>query len=261
MFLDDILTEKKKQIKESKSIITQNKLLAQLETVPQTKHFKRAIAKPNRINLVAEIKKASPSCGVIRENFDPLSIAKIYQENNVDAISVLTEEKFFKGKLSYLNDIKKITTLPILRKDFIIDEYQIYESAAAGSDAILLISGILSKAELARFATIANKFNMDVVIEVYTQEDLKKALSLDVEIIGINNRDLQTFEVDIDTTSRLIKLIPKDKTILSESGINNYKTVMYLKDLGINAVLIGEAFMAARDIGAKIKEVMRISDK
>ncbi len=261
MFLDDILTEKKKQIEESKSIITQDKLLEQLEAVPQTRDFKRAIAKPNRINLVAEIKKASPSCGIIRENFDPLSIAKIYQENNVDAISVLTEENFFKGKLSYVNDIKKVTILPILHKDFIIDEYQIYESAAAGSDAILLISGILSKAELARFVTIANKFDIDVVVEVHTQEDLKKALSLDVKIIGINNRDLQTFEVDINTTSRLIGLIPKDKVIISESGISNYKTVMYLKDLGVNAALIGEAFMAAEDIGTKIKEVMRISDK
>lgn len=256
MFLDDILTEKKKQIEESKLIITQDKLLAQLETVPQTRHFKRAIAKPNRINLVAEIKKASPSCGIIRENFDPLSIAKIYQENNVDAISVLAEEKFFKGKLSYINDIKKAVSLPILHKDFIIDEYQIYESAAAGSDAILLISQILSKAELTKFTNLANKFDIDVVVEVHTQEDLKKALSLDVKIIGINNRDLQTFEVDIDTTSRLIKLIPKDKIIISESGISNYKTVMYLKDLGVNAVLIGEAFMAARDIGAKMREVM-----
>lgn len=261
MFLDDILTEKKKQIKESKSIITQDKLLAQLESLAKTRDFKRAIAKPNRINLIAEIKKASPSCGIIRKNFDPLSIAKIYQENDADAISVLTEEKFFKGRLSHINDIKKVASLPILHKDFIIDEYQIYESAAAGSDAILLISQILSEAQLARFSNLANKFDIDVVIEVHTQEDLKKALSLGGQIIGINNRDLKTFEVDIDTASKLISLIPKDRVIISESGINNHKTIRYLKDLGVNAILIGEAFMAAEDIGTKMKEIMRISDK
>ena len=169
----------------------------------------------------------------------------------------MTDERFFDGNLKTLKELKGRITLPLLRKDFIIDEYQLYESVVAGADAILLIADILTGEELANFYRISKELGMDVIVEVHNEEDIEKALKSGTSIIGINNRDLNTFKVDISTTQRLIRHIPESKVRVSESGIKTYEDVMFLKSLGINAVLIGEAFMEADDIAAKMREVMR----
>lgn len=218
--------------------------------------FKEAVSKKGRVNLIAEIKKASPSKGILREDFDPASIAKIYEKNDVSAISILTETEFFLGKPSYIKEVRKVTALPILRKDFIIDENQIYESAKLGADAILLIANLLPLSDLKKIISIAESIGLDVLLEIHDKPDLKKALASDAEIIGINNRDLKTFKVDLKTTQRLIKDIPKDRIIVSESGVETRKDFLFLKNLGVNAVLIGEAFMRSPDIAKKIKEII-----
>ena len=207
--------------------------------------------------MIAELKKASPYKGIIRGDFNPLKIALTYQANGASALSVLTDERFFEGKLGTLKELKERVTLPLMRKDFIIDDYQIYESLYWGADAILLIAHILTERELKSFYKIAKGLGMDVVVEVHNEEDVEKALKSGASIIGINNRDLNTFRVDLSTTQRLIRLIPENKIKISESGIKTYEDVMFLKSLGMDAVLIGEAFMEADDIAGKMREIMR----
>lgn len=259
MLLTEIIEEKRKEIEISKRKIPQEELLARVEKIKSRRRansFKNSIGKPHKIHLIAEVKKASPSAGVIREDFDPVKIAETYETNGASAISVLTDEKFFQGKLSYLEHIKKNVSLPVLRKDFIIDEYQIYESILAGADATLLIVDLLSLEDLKKFIDIGREFLINFLIEVHSEEDVKKAIDSGCEIIGINNRDLHTFKVDIKTTPRLLKIIPDGKVIVSESGIKTKEDVSYLKSLGVNAVLIGEIFMRSDDIGTKVRELM-----
>lgn len=211
------------------------------------------------MNLIAEIKQASPSRGIIRKDFDPVSIARIYEDCGADALSVITEEHFFKGSLAILSKIRKHTSLPILRKDFILDEYQVYESYVYGADAILLIAEILEEDRLSELLTLAEHLGMDALVEVHDAENLKKALSVKVnaKIIGINNRDLRFFHTDLQTTARLSPLIPTDRIAVSESGIKTPDAVTFLKGLKVNAVLIGEAFLEAEDIAVKIKSLMQ----
>ncbi len=258
MILTRIINEKRLEVEESKKNLALEKLLEIISKgrIEPRRNFKNSITKNHHIHLIAEIKKASPSCGVLREDFDPVKIAQVYEANKAESISILTDGKFFQGKLSYISRVREVTTIPILRKDFIIDEYQLYESFIAGADAVLLISDILSEEELTSFLSIVNRLNMSGVVEVHSEWDLEKALKVGSPILGINNRDLHTFKVDINTTSRLIRLIPKGKVVIAESGITSYEKVMFLKSLGVDAVLIGEAFMRSPDIGAKVKEVM-----
>ena len=259
MILSEIIEEKRKEIESSKNKIPQAELVrsaARLKANRKRHFFKNSISKPHKINLIAEVKKASPSAGLIRKNFNPVKIASTYETNGASAISVLTEEKFFKGTLSHLKNIKKSVSLPLLRKDFMIDEYQIYESVLAGADAALLIADLLSTEELKRLISIGNEYSLDFLVEVHSEEDAKKAVDSGCEIIGINNRDLHTFKVDIKTTSRLIKIISRDKIIVSESGIKEREDVSYLKSLGVNAVLVGEVFMRSSDIAQKMHELM-----
>jgi len=180
-----------------------------------------------------------------------------YQANGASAISVLTDERFFEGRLEYIARIKESVSLPVLRKDFIIDEYQIYESLVAGADAVLLIADILSANELVGFYNLAASLGLDAMVEVHNEEDVEKALAAGAPVIGINNRDLHTFRVDLGVTQKLVRLIPQNKVKVSESGIKSYEDVMFLKSLGVNAVLIGEAFMEAEDIAARMRDIMR----
>ena len=259
MILTQIIEEKRKEIESCKNKVSLEELISTTENIKTKRKrnfFKHAIEKPHKIHLIAEVKKASPSAGVIRKNFDPLKIALTYEANGASAISVLTDTKFFQGRISYLEDIKKKVSLPILRKDFIIDEYQIYESVAAGADAALLIADLISIEELKKFIDIGRHLNMDFLLEVHSEEDVKKAVDSECEIIGINNRDLHTFKVDLETTSRLLKIIPEGKVVVSESGIRTKENISYLKSLGVNAVLIGETFMRSTDIGQKMKELI-----
>jgi len=257
MILSRIIEEKKRVIEEAKRQTPQDDLVRQVKGICVKSMFKKYISRPHHINLIAEIKKASPSRGVIRGDFNPVKIAVTYQSNGAAAISVLTDERFFEGKLEYIARIKESVSIPVLRKDFIIDEYQIYESVAAGADAILLIADLLAVNELTGFHNLATSLGLDCLVEVHGEEDIEKALAANADIIGINNRDLHTFRVDFDITQKLVRLIPQTKIKVSESGIKTHEDVMFLKSLGVNAVLIGESFMEAEDIAAKMREIMR----
>jgi len=255
--LKEILARKKERIALAKLGLSEEELKARVEGLPPARPFIEAINKPRQISLIAEIKKASPSEGVIREDFHHLAIAKAYADTNVQAISVLTEEDFFQGNIAYINEVKNLTTAPVLRKDFIIEPYQVYESRFYGADAILLIAALLTQDELTQFSALAYQLGMDALVEVHNEKELKKVLKLKgMPLIGINNRDLRTLEVDPKTVEKLFPLIPKDKVVVVESGIKTAQDVLFLKILGINAVLIGTAFMKAENIPAKVEEIM-----
>ncbi|MCQ9208424.1 MAG: indole-3-glycerol phosphate synthase TrpC [Omnitrophica bacterium] len=257
MILDKIVEEKKKEIKQAREKVPLAQLIqSSASFTGQLRGFKEAIAQAGKLNLIAEIKKASPSQGVFREHFDPVAIAQSYQAAGACALSILTDKIFFQGDIAFLKLVKKAVKLPILRKDFIIDEYQIYQSVCAGADAILLIGQLLSKEKLSDFLRLCAKLNLDAVSEVHSEEDLDKVLSAGAEIIGINNRNLRTFEENLEVTEKLIKKIPKGKIIISESAIKTAQDVKYLQGLGVNIVLIGEALMRSEDISAAVKEIM-----
>jgi indole-3-glycerol phosphate synthase len=255
--LKNIIARKKEKIALNKQTLTQEELINRISTLPPTKPFIESIAKPKQISLIAEIKKASPSAGLIRQDFDPLKIASIYQEAQVQAISVLTEEDFFQGSLNDLNQVRQTISLPLLRKDFILEPYQVYEARAYGADAILLIADILTREAITELSELAQSLGLDALVEVHDEKELKKILKLkNLPLIGINNRSLNTFEVDFTTTQKLFPLIPKDKTVVVESGIKSYQDVLFLRILGVSAVLIGEAFMRADNIYNKVEEIM-----
>lgn len=257
MILSRIIEDKRRVIEEARRLKAIEALIKEARAICVKSAFRKNISRPHHINLIAELKKASPSKGILRGDFNPVKIATTYQANGASAISILTDERFFEGKLEYIKKVKESVSLPILRKDFIIDEYQIYESVVAGADAILLIAELLSTSEMIGFYNLASSLGLDVLMEVHNEEDIEKALATDAEIIGINNRDLHTFKVDINVTQKLIRLIPQNKIKVSESGIRSYEDVMFLKSLGINAVLIGEALLEANDIASKMREIMR----
>ena len=208
--------------------------------------FEAALQKPDDLALIAEVKKASPSAGVIVESFDPVAVAKNYARAGAEAISVLTDEQFFQGKLEYLEQIRAVVNVPLLRKDFILDEVQIAESAAAGADAILLIVAALPDDQLQRLLDAAAVYQLDVLVEVHTLAELDRALETDARIIGINNRNLATFEVDLGVTEELSEQVPSGIVLVSESGIKSAEDVARVKACGVNAVLIGEALMRAQ---------------
>lgn len=257
MILSQIIEEKRRAIDEAKRIKPPEDLIKETRGICVKSTFKKNISRPHHINLIAELKKASPSKGILRGDFNPVKIAITYQANGASAVSILTDERFFEGKLEYIKKVRENVTLPILRKDFFIDEYQIYETVTSGADAVILICEILSTDEVIKFYELATSLGLDCLVEIHNEEDLEKALVSSAAIIGINNRDLHTFRVDVGVTQKLVRLIPKDKIIVSESGIKSYEDVMFLKSLGVNAVLIGEAFMEADDIAAKMREIMR----
>jgi indole-3-glycerol phosphate synthase len=257
MILSRIIEEKKRNIEEAKKTKPLDDLIREAKNIYVKSSFKKSISRPHHMNLIAEIKKASPSRGILRGDFNPSKIAATYQANGASAISVLTDERFFEGRLEYIKKVKESVSLPVLRKDFIIDEYQVYESVAAGADAILLIADLLAVNELKTFYDLAASLGLDVLMETHNEEDIEKVLTTDAAIIGINNRDLHSFKVDLGTTQKLVRLLPPNKIKVSESGIRSYEEVMFLKSLGVNAVLIGEAFMEADDIASKMREIMR----
>ncbi len=255
--LKEIVVRKKERLAAAMQALPIEQLKDRISLLPAARAFKEAISKPRQISLIAEIKKASPSAGIIRQDFNHLDIARIYEEAEVQAISVLTEEDHFQGSLGFLEEIKAAVKLPLLRKDFIFDPYQVYESRAFGADAILLIADLLTKDQLVELMSVADSLDLDYIVEVHAEKELKKILALKgVPVIGINNRDLHTLEVDPKTTERLYILIPKDKTVVVESGLKSRQDVLFLKILGVSAVLIGQAFMESPDIRARVEEIM-----
>ena len=254
--LKEIIAQKKEKILLAKQQISEGDLKTKVQDLPPTRHFIEAISKPKQISLIAEIKKQSPSRGIIRQDFNLQEIARIYQDCGVQAISVLTEEDYFGGNITYINEVKNLADRPILRKDFILEPYQVYESRFYGADAVLLIADLLSKEKLSELMQIAQELGLASLVEVHNEKELKKVLGLKVPLIGINNRDLHTLEVDFKITEKLFPLIPKDKVVVVESGIKNYQDVLFLKILGVSAVLIGQALMEAEDIKNKVEEIM-----
>lgn len=248
MILDDIIEKRKVQLAEEMKKISLDEMKAlAFEVKPTDRSFFGALRGEN-ISVIAEIKKASPSKGIISESFDFMSIATAYEKSNVNAISVLTEEFYFKGSSEILKQVRRVVNVPIIRKDFIIHEYQIYEAKVIGADAILLIVAVLPKDTIIRFMEIAKSLSLDCLVEVHDEGELQIALECGATIIGINNRNLKTFHVDIDTTKTLARLIPKDCIIVSESGISTNSDMKMLKECGVNAVLIGETLMKSKDI-------------
>jgi len=211
------------------------------------------------VRLIAEVKRASPSKGIIRPDFKPVEIAQIYAGNGAAAISILTETRYFHGNLNYLQDVKNALVnnrVPLLRKDFICDPYQVYESRAYGADALLLIAAILEFERLQELIGISHELNMSCLLEVHDESEVEIALKSEAKLIGINNRNLSTFVVDLATTERLRPLIPHDRIVVSESGIKERSDIEKMRQLGVNAVLIGESLMSAPDIAAKMKELL-----
>ncbi len=253
--LESIISYKRKEIEGDKTAMPLETLKSQIIDLPPTRNFKEAISKEG-LNIIAEIKRASPSKGVIRREFKPVEIAKIYQESGASAISVLTTEKFFYGSLDFLSQVKDVTTIPILQKDFIVDEYQIYQARANKADAILLIASILVEAQLNSFLERAHNLGLDCLVEVHSKEELSKVLTSKAQIIGINNRDLTTLTTDISTTLTLSKLIPKDRILVSESGIETHEDVKKIQERGVRVILVGESLMRAPDISVKMKELL-----
>ena len=230
--------------------------MAQLaEDAPEPPSFFEGLADGDDIAVIAEVKKASPSKGIIRGDFDPVGIAEIYAANGASALSVLTDEKFFQGSADYLTQISSVIDRPILRKEFTIDPYQIYEARAIGASAVLLIVSILTPDELVSFLDISRALDLDALVEVHEEAELMVALEAGADIVGINNRNLKTFETSLDTTFQLIDRMPDDVLKVSESGIYTRDDVVRLRNAGADAVLVGESLMREPDIGSKLQEL------
>jgi indole-3-glycerol phosphate synthase len=255
VILERIVKAKRKDVAALKEMTPLAQLEDAIGNLLPVRDFRGAISSA-RCSIIAEVKRNSPSQGRIREEFDPVQIATLYQDNGAQAVSVLTDEAFFKGKGQYLTGIKKIIDLPLLRKDFIIDPYQIYETRLLGGDALLLISSLLEQGELREYIKLSETLGLAPLVEVHTREELNKALAAEAEIIGINNRDLKTFSTDVKITLELAPLIPSDRIVVTESGINTREDIEYLMKAGIHAFLVGEALMRAEDIGGKLRELL-----
>ncbi len=252
--LDKIIKTKKEEVARLKNETSPAQLRKEIEGMETCRDFKKAL-QSNVCNIIAEVKCASPSRGRLVTDFDPLQIARAYEENGAAAISLLTDEKYFMGHKKYLTQIRHRVNLPLLRKEFIIDPIQIYETRAIGADAVLLIVHALGK-KLAKFIALSVETGLCPLVEVHTQEELDMALNAGAEIIGINNRNLDTFVTDIETSRRLKTGIPKDKIIVAESGIRGRKDIESLMQAGIHSFLIGEHLVTATNIGKKLREFM-----
>jgi indole-3-glycerol phosphate synthase len=248
----EILTEKQREV----ARLNKNGIRVNGDNGLSHTNFAEAISVPNSIGLIAEIKFASPSAGTIRKKGDPISIGRVYEEAGVAAVSLITDKYFFGGELDQLPRLKRVISLPILRKDFIIDVIQVRESFLFGADAILLIARILSHGQLKDLHAAALEFGLASLTEVHDRDDLEKAVECGAKIIGINNRDLDTFEVDIKTTIDLAPLVPERCILVSESGIMNGEDIRSLWGYGVQAVLVGSSLMKSDDIGAKARELV-----
>lgn len=242
--LEAILRHKREEVREARSTVPLVELKRQVEDVPPPQPFRSALRR-DTIALIAEVKRASPSRGLLIEQFDPIALAKEYQKGGASAISVLTDERYFQGHKSFIQSLKPAIELPVLRKDFIIDEYQVYESRVIGADALLLIISTLSESQFSSLYECAREVGFDVLVEVHTEEDLARANEQGADIIGINNRDLRTFEVSLQHSLKLKRLIHSEAVTVSESGIHTREDVAMLRKAGFDAVLVGEGLVTS----------------
>ena len=255
--LNQIIEHKKEELEAAMRTLPLAELKARISDMEGTKSFMKAIKrdKGGPIRLIAELKKASPSKGLIREDFNLSEIVSIYDSKNVSAISVLTEQRYFSGKLDYLNETRKLTEKPLLRKDFIFDDYQIYEARANSADALLLIAAALKRPHLCHLYGVARELSLDCLVEVHTFKELDMVLQTGAEIIGTNNRDLTTLEINLETTFEFLKDIPDDRIVISESGISTRADVEALEATRVDSMLIGTSIMKSADIAARIDEL------
>ena len=253
--MDKIIAQKREEVEQRKKVAAITYLLERIASQKPAIDLAPAL-KGDYIRLIAEVKQASPSRGVLSHNFNFTELAQTYAEGGAAAISVLTEANYFMGGIEHLAAIKGVVGLPLLRKDFIFDPYQVYESRAYGADALLLIAAILSQGQLEELVSLSHSLGLKCLVEVHNEGEVKRAVLSKSEIIGINNRDLNTFAVDINTTRRLRPLVPEEKIIVSESGIKSKMDMEKLGQWGVNAVLIGEALVTAGDVRAKMKELI-----
>lgn len=256
--LKKILLRKHEEIIERSEKLNLDSIAKYAEQADPVRGFIAAIENrlaQNKPAVIAEIKKASPSKGVLRENFQPAAIAKTYESNGATCISVLTDADFFQGGENYLKQARSACALPVIRKDFIIDPYQVYEARMINADCILLIVAALDDAMLRQLLELAHQLKMDVLVEVHDEQELERALASGAKLLGINNRNLRTFETSLDTTLRMLDKIPQDRIVVAESGILTPADVKLMRDNNVNAFLVGEAFMKAADPGIKLKEL------
>ncbi|MBI2885313.1 MAG: indole-3-glycerol phosphate synthase TrpC [Candidatus Omnitrophica bacterium] len=256
MILDEILAAKRREIEAAKRRLAPDELMRRAGAYRAQRDFAGALrGAAGRPALIAELKRRSPSKGMLRERFDPVSLAQQLQEAGASALSVLTDEQFFSGCLDFLRDAHQFTEVPCLRKDFILEPYQIYEAAIYEADAVLLIVAALSDDTLRDCLQTATRLEMAALVEVHAEAELQRALTAGAQVIGINHRDLRTFQMYPDLTDRLVPQIPRDRLIVAESGIQTPQDLLRLRDLGVHAVLIGEALMTAPDVRAKVREL------
>ena len=253
--LDDIVLSKQQEVEAAKDRLPFDDLKAHLASHFTERSFRKALQAPGQLTLIAELKRKSPSKGMLRERFDPVHLAQTMQGAGAAALSVLTDETYFGGHLDFLRDVKQFTEIPVLRKDFVIDPYQVYESAYYQADAVLLIVRLLTEEQLIQCMQAADVLGLEPLVEVHALEELKLALSVGAHVIGINHRDLKTFQIDPALSERLVPKIPSGKLIVAESGIQTAQDVQRMKQLGVHALLIGEALMTAPDPAAKIREL------
>ncbi|HQF12861.1 MAG TPA: indole-3-glycerol phosphate synthase TrpC [Thermogutta sp.] len=254
--LDRIVSTKREEVERAKIFAPEEHLRRMVEQQPPPRDFLGAIRNAPNIALIAEVKKASPSKGVIRENFDPVAIARIYEKHGATCISVLTDEPYFQGHIEFLRWVKESVQIPVLRKDFILDSYQVLEARAYGADAVLLIAECLTTEQLTRLYHEILAWGMTPLVEVYEPENLPRVIDLGASLIGINNRNLQTFEVDLEHTIRLRAKIPSDRLVVGESGIQTHEDVDRLRRAGVNAILVGESLMREADIGLAVDRLL-----
>ena len=257
--LNEIVSSRKRQVAEMDIMVHIDRIMPLIECMPPVRSLKTSLTRDERVSLIAEVKRRSPSKGVLNRNLDAAATASIYQASGAGGISVLTEPEFFHGTIDDLMDARWATCLPVLRKDFIIDTSQVYESRLIGADAILLIVAILSRDELTSLYSLARQLGLEVLVEVHSEQELTAALKLTPDLIGINNRDLKTFDIDLGTTERLASILPDATTCVSESGIHSRADVLRLQNVGVDAVLVGEELVCSADPGQRIKQLLGVA--
>ena len=254
--LDNIVATKRAEIERDKAARPESELRRRLSDAPPVRNFFTPLAAAGGIKLIAEVKKASPSAGVIRPDFDPVTIAQIYEAHGAACISVLTDEPYFHGRLEYLEKIRQAVALPVLRKDFILDPYQIIEARVAGADAVLLIAECLDDCNLRKLFNMACELGMTPLVELYEPENLSRVFDAGATLIGVNNRNLHTFEVDLEHTIRMRNRVPDECVLVAESGIKTHADVQRLQSAGVDALLVGESLMREPDIGAAVDRLL-----
>lgn len=253
-FLSEIVEVKKEEVNKLRQSSSLNSFSDSVFFDSPVRSLRNSLLHVDRLGIIAEIKKASPSKGLLKKDFDHIRISNIYMENEIDAVSILTDKNFFSGNINYLKEIARFKTVPLLRKDFIIDEYQIFEAKANGADAVLLIAEVLSKNQIGELTSAAGECGLEVLLEIHSKSQIDKIDFAVNDLIGINNRNLETFEVCLDTTIELTKNIPDEVVLVSESGINNLEDVKDILATKVKAVLVGEHFMRSENIGTSIRE-------